>query len=48
MSIPDPVFRPAGETRTYGEMTDAEKDALGHRGRAWRDLLGKLAAAPGA
>lgn len=44
----DPVFRPAGETRTYGEMPDAEKDELGHRGRAWRDLLGKLAAAPGA
>jgi non-canonical purine NTP pyrophosphatase (RdgB/HAM1 family) len=38
----DPVFRPAGETRTYGELADVEKDALGHRGRAWRDLLGKL------
>lgn len=43
----DPVFRPHGESRTYGEMTDAEKDELGHRGRAWRDLLAKLAAAPG-
>lgn len=41
----DPVFRPEGETRTYGEMSDAEKDAVGHRGRAWRDLLGRLAAA---
>ena len=38
----DPVFRPAGETRTYGEMSDAEKDARGHRGRAWRDLLARL------
>ena len=38
----DPVFRADGESRTYGEMTDAEKDELGHRGRAWRDLLAKL------
>jgi non-canonical purine NTP pyrophosphatase (RdgB/HAM1 family) len=38
----DPVFRPEGESRTYGEMTDEEKDARGHRGRAWRDLLAKL------
>jgi non-canonical purine NTP pyrophosphatase (RdgB/HAM1 family) len=38
----DSVFRPAGETRTYGEMADVEKDALGHRGRAWRDLLARL------
>lgn len=40
----DPVFVPAGETRTYGELTDAEKDALGHRGRAWRDLARRLEA----
>jgi XTP/dITP diphosphohydrolase len=40
----DPVFRPDGETRTYGELSDADKDALGHRGRAWRDLLAKLSA----
>jgi len=38
----DPVFRPDGETRTYGELADAEKDALSHRGRAWRDLLARL------
>jgi XTP/dITP diphosphohydrolase len=30
----DPVFVPTGETRTFGEMTDAEKDGLSHRGRA--------------
>ena len=30
----DPIFVPAGETRTIGEMTAAEKDALSHRGRA--------------
>lgn len=40
----DPVFQPAGESRTYGELTAAEKDLRGHRGRAWRDLLAKLAA----
>lgn len=38
----DPVFRPEGESRTYGEMSDVEKDARGHRGRAWRDLLALL------
>ena len=35
----DPVFQPDGESRTYGEMTAEEKDAIGHRGRAWRALL---------
>lgn len=38
----DPVFRPDGDSRTYGEMTDAEKDVIGHRGKAWRDLLSQL------
>ncbi|MEO7794248.1 MAG: non-canonical purine NTP pyrophosphatase, partial [Thermoanaerobaculia bacterium] len=38
----DPVFRPAGEARTFGELPEAEKDRLGHRGRAWRDLLVEL------
>lgn len=38
----DPVFRPEGESRTCGELTDLEKDAVAHRGRAWRDLLSKL------
>jgi non-canonical purine NTP pyrophosphatase (RdgB/HAM1 family) len=38
----DPVFQPRGEARTYGEMTAAEKDVIGHRGRAWRALLPKL------
>jgi non-canonical purine NTP pyrophosphatase (RdgB/HAM1 family) len=35
----DPVFQPDGEERTYAEMTAAEKDRIGHRGRAWRALL---------
>jgi non-canonical purine NTP pyrophosphatase (RdgB/HAM1 family) len=38
----DPVFRPAGKTRTYGELDDVEKDRIGHRGKAWRELLTKL------
>lgn len=38
----DTVFRPEGETLTYAELGDKRKDAIGHRGRAWRALLGKL------
>jgi XTP/dITP diphosphohydrolase len=34
----DPVFRPDGETRTTAEMTPAEKDAISHRGKAFRAL----------
>jgi non-canonical purine NTP pyrophosphatase (RdgB/HAM1 family) len=43
----DPVFQPEGESRTYGELTEDEKDALGHRGKAWRDLLARLEAPGG-
>ena len=35
----DPIFVPTGETRTTAEMTAAEKDAISHRGRAFRALL---------
>ena len=38
----DPVFRPSGEVLTYGELTDEEKDRIGHRGKAWRKLLSRL------
>jgi non-canonical purine NTP pyrophosphatase (RdgB/HAM1 family) len=38
----DVVFAPDGSDRTYAEMGAEEKDARGHRGRAWRDLLAKL------
>jgi XTP/dITP diphosphohydrolase len=38
----DPVFVPVGERRTIGEMTDAEKDALSHRGRAAAALRTEL------
>ena len=39
----DPVFVPAGETRTYAELTDSEKHAMSHRARAVRALGAKLA-----
>jgi len=35
----DPVFVPAGETRTYAELTDEEKNAISHRARAARALI---------
>ncbi|HEX5497051.1 MAG TPA: RdgB/HAM1 family non-canonical purine NTP pyrophosphatase, partial [Mycobacteriales bacterium] len=35
----DPIFVPAGHTRTTAEMSAAEKDALSHRGRALRALV---------
>ena len=39
----DVVFAPDDSERTYAELGVEEKDARGHRGRAWRDLLLKLA-----
>jgi non-canonical purine NTP pyrophosphatase (RdgB/HAM1 family) len=41
----DPVFAPVGCDRSYAELGPEEKDARGHRGRAWRDLLARLAQA---
>jgi XTP/dITP diphosphohydrolase len=35
----DPMFQPQGETRTFAEMTHAEKNALSHRGAAIAALL---------
>ena len=35
----DPAFVPEGETRTVGEMSAAEKDAISHRARAAAELL---------
>ena len=42
----DPVFVPEGQTSSYAELRPAEKDAISHRGRAWRDLREKLAELP--
>ena len=46
----DPIFVPVGERRTTAEMSAAEKDAISHRGAAFRalvplldDLLGSAA-----
>lgn len=38
----DPIFVPDGEVRTSAELTDEEKDAASHRGRALRALLPAL------
>jgi XTP/dITP diphosphohydrolase len=39
----DPIFVPHGETRTTAEMSAAEKDAISHRGKAFRALAPLLA-----
>ena len=39
----DPVFVPDGDTRTTAELTAVEKDAISHRGRAFRALAPLLA-----
>jgi len=35
----DPCFQPEGETRTTAEMSDDEKNAISHRGRAFQKLV---------
>jgi XTP/dITP diphosphohydrolase len=45
----DSVFQPAdGDGRTFAEMTEAEKSAVSHRGRAVRALLNALERVPDA
>jgi XTP/dITP diphosphohydrolase len=39
----DPIFVPAGWDRTMAELTDAEKDRISHRGKAFRMLKDRLA-----
>jgi XTP/dITP diphosphohydrolase len=42
----DPIFVPReGDGRTFSEMTSEEKNALSHRGRAFRELAEQLAEA---
>jgi len=44
----DPVFEPVGGGgRTFAEMDAAEKDAMSHRGRAFRALAQRLAGRAG-
>jgi XTP/dITP diphosphohydrolase len=38
----DPIFVPDGESRTTAEMPPEEKDAISHRGKAFRALAGLL------
>lgn len=38
----DPVFLPDGESRTFAELEGREKDAVSHRGKAWRALMPRL------
>jgi len=41
----DPIFQPVGSTRTTAEMSPAEKNAISHRGQAFRalaQLVGEL------
>jgi XTP/dITP diphosphohydrolase len=40
----DPIFQADGQTRTNAELTPEEKDAISHRGKAFRDLASRLAA----
>ena len=35
----DPIFVPTGHTRTTAEMSAAEKNAISHRGRAFRAIV---------
>jgi len=42
----DPAFLPEGETRTMAELDPREKDAISHRGKAFR-RLGELLASSG-
>jgi XTP/dITP diphosphohydrolase len=39
----DPIFEPYGSSRTTAEMDAAEKDAISHRGQAFRGLVPVLA-----
>lgn len=41
----DPIFVPTGDTRSTAEMTPAEKDAVSHRGQAFRALAPLVATA---
>jgi non-canonical purine NTP pyrophosphatase (RdgB/HAM1 family) len=38
----DPVFLPHGSKRTFAELTGARKDAVSHRGKAWRNIAATL------
>ena len=35
----DPIFVPAGETKTFAEMDEAQKNSISHRARAVKKLV---------
>jgi len=41
----DPVFLPEGHSRSFGEMSEEEKNVLSHRGKAIKNMLAKLGGA---
>lgn len=38
----DPIFVPEGDSRTFGEYDPAEKHAISHRARAFKQLVARL------
>lgn len=38
----DPIFLVNGDTKTLAEMSDSEKNAISHRGKALKNLLSKI------
>jgi XTP/dITP diphosphohydrolase len=42
----DPLFVPRGGTETFAELSDAEKNRLSHRARAWEQLVAWLRQQP--
>jgi XTP/dITP diphosphohydrolase len=38
----DPLFTPAGSERCYAELSEAEKNQISHRARAFRALIARL------
>lgn len=42
----DPLFIPAGHDRTYAQLSEAEKNQISHRARAWAGLAAHLANPP--
>jgi XTP/dITP diphosphohydrolase len=38
----DPLFVPDGYAETYAELSEAEKNKISHRGRAWLSLMKRL------
>ena len=42
----DPIFVPAGESRTFGEIEPEQKHAVSHRARAFAQLVARLPLRP--